>query len=180
MTQSAPTNLDKPEVAFHKGISRPTIAEHALKCTELFQEKMVMPNLVPDPTIMDDQLARFTLWASNMDVFGPPNISLDFRLRYSPNIVDILHQLLDVIYSSLMELKPTVEPPPNPRRKNRRMSISGQQRVTGSDGKVSDEDNDEDQAGIHTSLLTYTISGTVTRLFRLSNAIQKSAKTSRA
>jgi hypothetical protein len=103
MAQSAPMDLDKPEDVFLKDNSGPTIAEHALKCTELFRKYMATPDIVPDLTIMDDQLARFTLWASNMDVFGPPNISLDFRLRYSPNIVDILHQLLDVICSSLME-----------------------------------------------------------------------------
>ncbi|KAL5613933.1 hypothetical protein FOVSG1_002996 [Fusarium oxysporum f. sp. vasinfectum] len=180
MAQSAPMDLDKLEDIFLKDISGPTIAEHALKCTELFQKNMTMPNIIPDPTIMDDQLARFTLWASNMDVFGPPNISLDFRLRYSPNIVDILHQLLDVIYSSLMELKPIVEPPPTPSRKKRRISISDQVRVVESEDNASDIDSDEDQAEKNTSLLTYTISGTVTRLFRLSNAIRKSAKTSRA
>ncbi|KAI7765454.1 hypothetical protein LZL87_007205 [Fusarium oxysporum] len=180
MAQSAPMDLDKPEDIFLKEISGPTIAEHALKCTELFQKNMAMPNIIPDPTIMDDQLARFTLWASNMDVFGPPNISLDFRLRYSPNIVDILHQLLDVIYSSLMELKPIAEPPPTPSRKKRRISISDQVRVVESEDNTSDIDSDEDQANKNTSLLTYTISGTLTRLFRLSNAIRKSAKTSRA
>ncbi|KAH7477729.1 hypothetical protein FOMA001_g9804 [Fusarium oxysporum f. sp. matthiolae] len=180
MAQSAPMDLDKPEDVFLKDNSGPTIAEHALKCTELFRKHMATPDIVPDPTIMDDQLARFTLWASNMDVFGPPNISLDFRLRYSPNIVDILHQLLDVIYSSLMELKPIVESPPTPSRKKRRISISDQVRVVDSDDNASDIDSDEDQADKNTSLLTYTISGTVTRLFRLSNAIRKSAKASRA
>ncbi|EWG53141.1 hypothetical protein FVEG_11626 [Fusarium verticillioides 7600] len=180
MAQSVPMDLDKPEDVFLQDISGPTIAEHALKCTELFQKNMALPNIVPDPTIMDDQLARFTLWASNMDVFGPPNISLDFRLRYSPNIVDILHQLLDVICNSLMELKPMDEPPPTPSRKKRRLSISDQVRMVGSDDNDSDTDSDEDQADKNTTLFTYTISGTVTRLFRLSNAIRKSAKNSRA
>ncbi|KAF5676871.1 ankyrin repeat domain-containing protein [Fusarium denticulatum] len=180
MAQSAPMDLDKPEDVFLQDISGPTIAEHALKCTELFHKNMALSNIVPDPTIMDDQLARFTLWASNMDVFGPPNISLDFRLRYSPNIVDILHQLLDVICNSLMELKPIDEPPPTPSRKKQRISISAQVRMVGSDDNASDTDSDEDQADKNTSLFTYTISGTVTRLFRLSNAIRKSAKTSRA
>lgn len=103
MAQSDPMDLDKPEDVFLKDNSGPTIAEHALQCTELFRKHIATSDIVPDPTIIDDQLARFTLWASNMDVFGPPNISLDFRLRYSPNIVDILHQLLDVICSSLKE-----------------------------------------------------------------------------
>ena len=62
---------------------------------------MVMPEIVPDPTVMDDQMARFKLWASNMDVYGPLNVALDYRLRYSPTIVEIIHQLLGVICDSL-------------------------------------------------------------------------------
>ena len=80
---------------------RPTIAEHALQCSHQFQKYMVMPEIVPDPTVLDDQLARFTLWASNMDVYGPLNVSLDYRLRYSPTVVEIIHQLLGVICDSL-------------------------------------------------------------------------------
>jgi hypothetical protein len=72
------------------------------------------------------------------------------------------------------------EPPPTPSRKKRRLSISDQMRMAGSDDNASDTDSDEDQADKNTTLFTYTISGTVTRLFRLSNAIRKSAKNSRA
>jgi hypothetical protein len=81
---------------------RPTIAEHATQCQALFHKYMVMPEIVPDPTIMDDQLARFSLWASNMDVYGPSNVSLDYRLRFSPTAADIIHQLLDIICDTLM------------------------------------------------------------------------------
>lgn len=83
----------------------PTIAEHALQCSRLFKKYMTASEIAPDPTLLDDQLARFTLWASNMDVFGPPNVSLDYRLRYSPTVVDIIHQLLDVICNSLTSRK---------------------------------------------------------------------------
>lgn len=82
-----------------------TIAEHALQCNDLFKKYMSMPEITPDPTLMDDQLARFTLWASNMDVFGPLNVSLDYRLRYSPTVVDIIHQLLGVICNALASRK---------------------------------------------------------------------------
>lgn len=80
----------------------PTIADHATQCHSLFHKSMAVPEIVPDPTILDDQLARFSLWASNMDVYGPPNVSLDYRLRFSPNAVDIIHQLLDIIYDTLL------------------------------------------------------------------------------
>ena len=83
----------------------PTIAEHATQCNSLFHRYMVVPRIVPDPTIMDDQLARFTLWTSNMDVYGPLNVSLDYRLRFSPTVVEIIHQLLDVICDTLTSCK---------------------------------------------------------------------------
>lgn len=60
------------------------------------------------------------------------------------------------------------------------MSISDQVRVVEGDDDANDINSDEDRADKNTSLLTYTINGTVTRLFRLSNAIRKSAKASRA
>jgi hypothetical protein len=78
-----------------------TIAEHALQCTSLFHEYMSEPEIVPDPAVLDDQRARFALWASDMDVYGPPNASLDSRLRFSPTAVDMIHQLLDVICETL-------------------------------------------------------------------------------
>ncbi|KAE8371606.1 hypothetical protein BDV26DRAFT_286644 [Aspergillus bertholletiae] len=121
----------------------PTIAEHATQCNSLFHRYMVVPEIVPDPTIMDDQLARFTLWASNMDVYGPLNVSLDYRLRFSPTVVEIIHQLLDVICDTLMSC------------------------------------NNVDPAEDNISKITDIIGGTVTRLFRLSNAIRKSAKADR-
>jgi hypothetical protein len=80
----------------------PTIAEHAKQCQSLFHKYMVMPEIVQDLTIMDDQLARFSLWASNMDVYGPLNVSLDYRLRFSPIAADIIHQLLDIICDTLL------------------------------------------------------------------------------
>ncbi|PYI15740.1 hypothetical protein BO99DRAFT_367526 [Aspergillus violaceofuscus CBS 115571] len=83
----------------------PTIAEHATKCNSLFHQYIVLPDIVPDPTIMDDQLARFTLWAANMDVFGPLNVSLDYRLRFSPTIVEIIHQLLGLICDTMVSCK---------------------------------------------------------------------------
>ncbi|OAA55161.1 hypothetical protein ISF_08082 [Cordyceps fumosorosea ARSEF 2679] len=79
-----------------------TIAQHALRCNQAFQACMAAPQITYDPTIMEDQMARFTLWAANMDVFGPPNVSFDYRLRYSPVVVEILHQLLDVILNTLV------------------------------------------------------------------------------
>ncbi|MCJ1268484.1 hypothetical protein MMC22_008372 [Lobaria immixta] len=173
--------LDSVEDVFLQDNLGPTIAEHASQCGHLLKKYMAMPEIAPDPTLMDDQRARFTLWASNMDVFGPLNVSLDYRLRYSPTVVEIIHQLLDVICNSLTSLKPIIGGPPQTlSRKRRRISEAGNAEIT---QRVvddsSDADSDEDQAQRNVSLITYTIGGTVTRLFRLSNAIRKSAKASR-
>jgi hypothetical protein len=97
--------LDSREDVFLQDSLGPTIAEHASQCNRLFMKYMAMPEITLDLTLMDDQLARFRLWASNMDVFGPSNISLDYRLRYSPTVVGIIHQLLDVICNSLTSRK---------------------------------------------------------------------------
>lgn len=83
----------------------PTIAEHATQCQALFHKYILISGIVPDPTIIDDQLARFSLWVSNMDVYGPLNVSLDYRLRFSPTAADIIHQLLDIICDTLLSCK---------------------------------------------------------------------------
>ncbi|RYP66402.1 hypothetical protein DL771_007811 [Monosporascus sp. 5C6A] len=159
----------------------PTIAEHATQCNSLFHRYMVVPEIVPDPTVMDDQLARFTLWASNMDVYGPLNVSLDYRLRFSPTVVEIIHQLLDVICDTLTSLKPIDDPPQTPSRKRQRISEHGHSEFKRrADDDASDSDSDVDQAEKNISKITDTIGGTITRLFRLSNAVRKSAKANRA
>lgn len=187
----------------------PTIAEHATQCNSLFQRKMAIADIVPDPTIMDDQLARFTLWANNMDVYGPLNVSLDYRLRYSPTVVQILHQLLDVICETLDSCKclslhdfgmdcrstnfmltgfsSTVQPveeqgPPKRTRKKQRIGEDKDSQVTRrtDENYSSDSDSELDQTEENISKITVTIHGTVTRLFRLSNAVRRSAKANRA
>lgn len=78
-------------------------------------------------------------------------------------------------------VKPIADAPQTPSRKKRRISKTGNVRVAKRvDDYSSDEDSDDDQAQKNFSLITYTIGGTVTRLFRLSNAIRKSAKASRS
>ncbi|KAK2592062.1 hypothetical protein QQS21_010241 [Conoideocrella luteorostrata] len=163
----------------------PTIAEHATQCHSLFQRKMAVADIVPDPTIIDDELARFRLWANNMDVYGPLNVSLDYRLRYSPTVVQILHQLLDVMCETLDSLQPVDEQrPPSSKsgRKKRRMGENQDSQVArrADNDESSDSDSELDQAEENISKVTITIHGTVTRLFRLSNAVRKSAKANRA
>ncbi|KAI0203574.1 ankyrin [Astrocystis sublimbata] len=171
---------DMEDVFLQDGLC-PTIAEHATQCNALFNKYITLPEIVPDPTIMDDQLARFTLWASNMDVYGPLNVSLDYRLRFSPTVVEIIHQLLDVICDTLTSLKPIDDPPQTPSRKRQRVSKYGDSEVKRrADDDASDSDSNMDPAEDNIFKITDAIGGTVTRLFRLSNAVRKSAKANRA
>ncbi|KAL5608601.1 hypothetical protein FOVSG1_003282 [Fusarium oxysporum f. sp. vasinfectum] len=139
----------------------PTIAEHATQCQSLFQKYMAMPEIVPDPTIIDDQLARFSLWVSNMDVYGPLNVSLDYRLRFSPTAADIIHQLLDIISDTLLSCHTNSE-------------------ITRGNDGATDSDSDADPEEENIAKITEIIGGTLTRLVRLSNAVRKSAKANRA
>lgn len=92
---------------FAKDVSLPdkpsaTIAEHAMHCLHLFHRCMATPGIVPDCTIIDDQLARFRLWAADMAVQDLHDVSLDYKNRLSPTAADILHQLLDIICDTLL------------------------------------------------------------------------------
>ncbi|RWA10130.1 hypothetical protein EKO27_g4957 [Xylaria grammica] len=152
-----------------------TIAEHATQCQSLLHKYMVVPDIVPDPTIMDDQLARSSLWAPNMDVYGPLNVSLDYRLRFSSTAADIIHQLLDIICDTLLSLKPIDDRPPQiSSGKRQRISVHGNSGVTrGADDDASDSESDVDPAEENILKITETIGGTLTRLFRLSNRARK-------
>lgn len=73
------------------------------------------------------------------------------------------------------------DPPMTPSRKRQRISEHSDSEVTRrDDDDASDSDSYEDQAEENISKITDTIGGTVSRLFRLSNAIRKSAKANRA
>lgn len=75
---------------------RQTIAEHAAQCRSLFHRYMEIPETVPDTSIIDDQQARFVSWTAEI-IYGPLNAFLDYRLRSSPALVEIMHHILDLI-----------------------------------------------------------------------------------
>ena len=47
---------------------------------------------------LEDQSARFSIWASGMGVFAEPKVSLDHRLRGVPDVRNMVAGLLDVLY----------------------------------------------------------------------------------
>lgn len=89
----------------------------------------------------------------------------------------------NVTDSILIEISTTVEsieePPQTSSRKRQRISEQNNPEIT---RRVNDDawDSDLDPAEEIISRITDTIGGTVTRLFRLSNAVRKSAKADRA
>ncbi|KAK0710343.1 hypothetical protein B0T26DRAFT_679630 [Lasiosphaeria miniovina] len=127
-----------------------------------------------------------------MDVWGPLNVSLDYRLRFSPTATDITHQLLDIICDTLLlsikakrvltTVKPIDDRPPHiTSRKRQRISVQGSSEVTRrSNYDTSDSESDVDPAEENILKVTETVGGTITRLFRLSNAVRRSAKANRA
>ncbi|KAJ8129229.1 hypothetical protein O1611_g4404 [Lasiodiplodia mahajangana] len=171
LTLSAPPSLvvmalSPREDVFLQDDPGPTLIEHALQCSNFFQKYLAMPEIVSDSTLIDGQLARFTLRESNMDVFSPPNVSLDYRL-------------------SLIQVTIIVKPCDSPSQilssKRQRISQNGHIKTPRNiNDNSGDSDSNKDQARKNVSIITYTICGTITRLFRLHNAIRQSAKASRA
>ena len=78
-------------------------------------------------------------------------------------------------------VKPIDDRPQISSRKRQRISVHGNSGVTRrADDGTSDSESDIDPAEENILKITETIGGTLTRLFRLSNAVRKSAKANRA
>lgn len=72
-------------------------------------------------------------------------------------------------------------PPHSTSRKRQRISVQGDSGATGRSGyDPSDSESDADPVEGNVLKVTETIGGTITRLFRLSNAVRKSAKANRS
>lgn len=89
------------------------IADVAKSCTDQFQGLLDVINLqVEHPgdaeTPLDEQAARFKIWAGNLGVFAHAHGSLDYRLRDSPAAkalaLDQLEGLLGNIERGRLEL----------------------------------------------------------------------------
>jgi hypothetical protein len=102
------SNYDSDESAKNVSLADslgPAVAEHAAQCLNLFRRCMSMPGIVPDCTIIDDQLARFRLWTADMAVHESQHTSLDYRIRLNPTAAEMLHQLLEIICDTLLSCK---------------------------------------------------------------------------
>lgn len=79
-------------------VERPTIAARAKAAADAFRLLVdIDPNDQQEPvsTDVDEQLARFNIWASNIGVFAHGHASLDYRLRDSPEAKTLMIQLLE-------------------------------------------------------------------------------------
>lgn len=79
-----------------------TIVEYSQTCMVLFDKLLLSIDGIsrPDPDTelsaqADDQLGRFSIWAGNIGVFATANASLDYRVRDTPQIKDLIIQQLN-------------------------------------------------------------------------------------
>lgn len=76
-----------------------TIADLARSCLGRFQKCLnkaadVHPR---ELTLVENQVARFSVWAANIGVFAPGRGSLDHRLREAPDVQDAVGGLLEAL-----------------------------------------------------------------------------------
>ncbi|KAF4626071.1 hypothetical protein G7Y89_g12090 [Cudoniella acicularis] len=76
-----------------------TIAGDAELCLHSFQHCLQQSaSIHPRCTsLVEDQLARFSVWTANIGVFAPGRASMDHRLREVPDVQDIVRGILDVL-----------------------------------------------------------------------------------
>lgn len=77
----------------------PTVAGLAKLCLESFQNCLQKAALVHprELSLVEDQLARLSLWSANIRVFSPGRASLDHRLREAAEVRDIIVGLLEAL-----------------------------------------------------------------------------------
>ncbi|KAI8712719.1 C3H1-type domain-containing protein [Fusarium sp. LHS14.1] len=75
----------------------PTIAASANQCLESFQQCLFSASSVHprEVSMVEDQLARFSSWASSIGVFAPGSASMDHRLRYASEVQSVVTGLLE-------------------------------------------------------------------------------------
>jgi hypothetical protein len=137
---------------------------------------MTMSNIVSDSTLIDDQRARLAMWASDVDVFGldVPDISLEYRLRDNPTLLNTIHDIFDEIYVSLESRKSLIantRPCELGSRSNDDIAIVN---------AATDQCSGRDHTQTNDSLITNIIGECITCLYLLRSEIPNPVATSRA
>ncbi|WAO95821.1 C3H1-type domain-containing protein [Fusarium falciforme] len=75
----------------------PTVAASANQCLESFQQCLISASSVHprEVSMVEDQLARFSSWATSIGVFAPGSASMDHRLRYASEVQSVVTGLLE-------------------------------------------------------------------------------------
>ncbi|KAL2673791.1 hypothetical protein Neosp_012235 [[Neocosmospora] mangrovei] len=75
----------------------PTVAACANQCLESFQQCLISASSVHprEVSMVEDQLARFSSWASSIGVFAPGSASMDHRLRFASEVQSVVTGLLE-------------------------------------------------------------------------------------
>ncbi|KAL2155506.1 hypothetical protein VTH82DRAFT_248 [Thermothelomyces myriococcoides] len=106
--------------------------------------------------MVEDQLARFSLWTSSIGVFAPGRASMDHRLREAPDVHDAVITLLDSASDSVRDCLASLE------------AIMKAQKETGI----------KDMAPLYEDLrlAVKAVAGDITMLYQLSNTIRRASK----
>ena len=88
-----------------------SLADSTSKCAQIFNDLLSLPrpqtekktHLLPEQ--IDDQAARFKIWAGNLGAFQQQSSksSLDARLNESPEVVLQIHELLRDLHDALKD-----------------------------------------------------------------------------
>ncbi|CAI4213174.1 unnamed protein product [Parascedosporium putredinis] len=84
-----------------------TIGDRARRCLNLFIEnkeavkEQVLEGGMPAEASLMDELVRFRLWISNMNVLGDVQECLDFRIKEVPEVVELFTDHLNIIENRL-------------------------------------------------------------------------------
>ncbi|KAI6301924.1 hypothetical protein MCOR33_002648 [Pyricularia grisea] len=90
---------------------QPTVSGAVALCLEEFKLCLdTAAALGPEElSLIEDQLARFSVWTANMAVFVPARASMDHCLRQAPEVLDIVIGVLDALRSCIDTNRRTIE-----------------------------------------------------------------------
>ncbi|ETS87206.1 hypothetical protein PFICI_01034 [Pestalotiopsis fici W106-1] len=109
-------------------------------------------------TLFEDQLARFSIWASDIGVFASGRASIDHRLREVPDVADAVTSLLENVTYGMKECSLVLE------------SITGSQSQTSEDALT-----DPDPRLVSS---VQAVADEISMLYRLSNTIRRASRES--
>jgi len=99
--------MAKIEATTSSEAQRPTVAGHANRCLQLFNETMTDASSIHprELSMVEDQLARFSAWTAGIGVFAPARASMDDRLRNAPGVSCTVIALLESLEYLLQNCK---------------------------------------------------------------------------